>query len=59
MCVYICVYVCMYVDPETLSDRFIGEGLAASAGAACGVLAFTCEDAEEFRKNKVNCILCR
>lgn len=46
-------------DPETLSDRFIGEGLAASAGAACGVLAFTCEDAEEFRKNKVNCILCR
>ena len=49
----------MYVDPGTLSDRFIGEGLAASAGAACGVLAFTCEEAEEFRRNKVNCILCR
>ena len=55
----VCLNLCTYVDPQTLSDRFIGEGLAASAGAACGVLAFNCEEAEEFHKNKVNCILCR
>eukprot|EP01036_Dinobryon_divergens_P024279 gene24279-32714_t len=44
----------MRIDPYQMDfflhpmiDPVCGKGLAASAGAACGVLAFTCEDAEE------------
>eukprot|EP01037_Dinobryon_pediforme_P041656 gene41656-51549_t len=42
-----------------LSSKLIGQGLAASAGAASGALAFTCDEAEEYKKNNVKCILCR
>lgn len=45
--------------PETLGAKLVGRGLAASAGAASGKLVFSCEAAEEYKKNNINCILCR
>ena len=47
------------IAAEMLSSKLIGQGLAASAGAASGALAFTCDEAEEYKKNNVKCILCR
>ena len=37
----------------------MGKGLAASAGAATGKVAFTCEQAESYRAHNEPCILVR
>jgi phosphoenolpyruvate synthase/pyruvate phosphate dikinase len=46
-------------DVAKVESKLIGKGASASAGLATGRIAFSCAAAEEFHKNKVNCILCR
>jgi pyruvate,orthophosphate dikinase len=46
-------------DDPKVSQRILGRGLAASAGAAIGKVVFTVEDAKEYRERNVNCILVR
>lgn len=49
------------LDPSAqMTEKFlIGKGLAASAGAAIGRVALTCEKAQEYNNNNTNCILVR
>lgn len=42
-----------------LSSECFGHGLAASAGAATGIVVFTCEESIEMHKRGFNSILCR
>jgi pyruvate,orthophosphate dikinase len=46
-------------DDPKMSQRILGRGLAASAGAAIGQVVFTVEGAKEYRERNVNCILVR
>lgn len=49
------------IDPTaTQIDKFLfGKGLAASAGAATGRVALTCEKAQEYKRDGIDCILVR
>jgi pyruvate, orthophosphate dikinase len=46
------------LDPKAPRDLF-ARGLPASPGAACGIVAFTADDAEQFAHDGKNVILCR
>lgn len=44
---------------ESLEEQFLGKGIASSAGAARGQIAFTNEEAMKMKLQGVDCILCR
>ena len=41
------------------SGKFLGQGLAASAGAATGAIVFSCQEAEEYARRGIDAILVR
>jgi pyruvate,orthophosphate dikinase len=47
------------MSDEEIEHKTIGSGLAASGGVAIGKIAFNCMQAEQFKMNNEDCILCR